>query len=210
MELTVVKINGEDTGRKVKLNKAVFGVEPNDHAIYLDVKQIMANKRQGTHDSRERSDVSGSTRKLKRQKGTGTARAGDIKNPLFRGGGRVFGPHPRDYKMKLNKKVKQLARLSALTYKAKDKEVMVVENFKFDAIKTKNYVKFLSDLKVENQKTLLVLNEADRNLYLSARNIPGAKVLRVESLNTYDILNSNKIVFMEDALKTAEKIFSKK
>ena len=130
MELTVVKINGEDTGRKVKLNKAVFGVEPNDHAIYLDVKQIMANKRQGTHDSRERSDVTGSTRKLKRQKGTGTARSGDIKSPLFRGGGRVFGPHPRDYNMKLNKKVKQLARLSALTYKAKDKEIVVVENFK--------------------------------------------------------------------------------
>jgi large subunit ribosomal protein L4 len=210
MELTVVKINGEDTGRKVRLKKTVFGIEPNDHAIYLDVKQIMANKRQGTHDSRERSDLSGSTRKLKRQKGTGTARSGDIKSPLFRGGGRVFGPHPRDYNMKLNKKVKQLARLSALTYKAKDKEVMVVENFKFDAIKTKNYVKFLNDLKVENQKTLLVLNEADRNLYLSARNIPGAKVLRAESLNTYDILNSNKIVFMEDALKTAEKMFSKK
>lgn len=210
MELTVVKINGEDTGRKVRLKKTVFGIEPNDHAIYLDVKQIMANKRQGTHDSRERSDLSGSTRKLKRQKGTGTARSGDIKSPLFRGGGRVFGPHPRDYNMKLNKKVKQLARLSALTYKAKDKEVMVVENFKFDAIKTKNYVKFLNDLKVENQKTLLVLNEADRNLYLSARNIPGARVLRAESLNTYDILNSNKIVFMEDALKSAEKMFSKK
>ncbi len=210
MELTVVKINGEDTGRKVRLKKTVFGIEPNDHAIYLDVKQIMANKRQGTHDSRERSDLSGSTRKLKRQKGTGTARSGDIKSPLFRGGGRVFGPHPRDYNMKLNKKVKQLARLSALTYKAKDKEVMVVENFKFDAIKTKNYVKFLNDLQVENQKTLLVLNEADRNLYLSARNIPGARVLRAESLNTYDILNSNKIVFMEDALKAAEKMFSKK
>ena len=210
MELTVVKINGEDTGRKVKLNKAVFGVEPNDHAIYLDVKQIMANKRQGTHDSRERSDLSGSTRKLKRQKGTGTARSGDIKSPLFRGGGRVFGPHPRDYQMKLNKKVKALARLSALTYKAKDKEIVVVENFKFDAIKTKNYVKFLNDLKIDNQKTLLVLNEADRNLYLSARNIPGARVLRAETLNTYDILNSNKIVFMEDALKSTEGMFSKK
>lgn len=210
MELTVVKINGEDTGRKVKLNKAVFGVEPNDHAIYLDIKQIMANKRQGTHDSRERSDVTGSTRKIKRQKGTGTARSGDIKSPLFRGGGRVFGPHPRDYQMKLNKKVKSLARLSALTYKAKDKEIVVVENFKFDAIKTKNYVKFLNDLEIENQKTLLVLSDADRNLYLSARNIPSAKVLRAESLNTYDILNSNKIVFMEDALKNTEELFSKK
>lgn len=210
MELTVKNINGEDTGRKVRLNKSVFGIEPNDHAIYLDVKQIMANKRQGTHDSRERSDITGSTRKLKRQKGTGTARSGDIKSPIFRGGGRVFGPHPRDYNMKLNKKVKRLARLSALTYKAKDKEIMVVENFKFDTIRTKNYRKFLDDLKIEDQKTLLVVDEADRNLYLSARNIPNSKVLRAETINTYDILNSNKIVFMESALKTAEKLFSNK
>ncbi|MBE0650490.1 MAG: 50S ribosomal protein L4 [Bacteroidales bacterium] len=210
MELTVKKINGEDTGRKVSLIDSVFGIEPNDHAIYLDVKQIMNNKRQGTHDSRERSDVTGSTRKLKRQKGTGTARSGDIKSPVFRGGGRVFGPHPRDYNMKLNKKLKKLARLSALTYKAIDNEIMIIEDFKFDSIKTKNFQKILNDLQVENQKTLLVVSEADRNLYFSARNIPSSKVLRVETINTYDILNSNKIVFMEGALKNTEELFSKK
>lgn len=210
MELTVVKINGEDTGRKISLSDSVFGIEPNDHAIYLDVKQILNNKRQGTSDSRERSDVSGSTRKIKRQKGTGTARAGDIKNPLFRGGGRVFGPHPRDYKMKLNKKLKKLARLSALAYKAKDNEILVIEDFKFDTIKTKNYQQILNDLHIENQKTLLVVNEADRNLYFSARNIPSAKVLKAETMNTYDILNSNRIVFMEGALITIEELFSKK
>ncbi len=210
MELTVVKINGEDTGRKIALNDSVFGIEPNDHAIYLDVKQILNNKRQGTHDSRERSDISGSTRKIKRQKGTGTARAGDIKNPVFRGGGRVFGPHPRDYNMKLNKKLKRLARLSALAYKVKDNEILIIEDFKFDTIKTKNYLQILNDLHIENQKTLLVVNEADRNLYFSARNIPSAKVLKAETINTYDILNSNRIVFMEGALKTTEELFSKK
>lgn len=210
MELVVVKINGENTGRKVVLNDSVFGIEPNDHAIYLDVKQIMANKRQGTHDSRERSDVAGSTRKIKRQKGTGTARAGDIKNPLFRGGGRVFGPHPREYKTKLNKKLKRLARLSALTYKAKDNEILVVENFKFDTIKTKQYKQILSDLNIVDQKTLLIVNEADRNLYFSARNIPKTKVLKAETINTYDILHAKKVVFMESALKTTEELFSRK
>jgi large subunit ribosomal protein L4 len=209
MELAVVKINGEDTGRKVVLEDSIFGIEPSDHAIYLDVKQILANKRQGTHDSRERSDVSGSTRKIKKQKGTGTARAGDIKSPVFRGGGRVFGPHPRDYNSKLNKKVKQLARKSALTYKAIDGEIVIVENFKLDAPKTKQYVQILNDLKLDNQKTLLVVNDSDDNLYLASRNVPNAKVLRAESLNTYEILNAKKVVFMESAVEATAKMFSK-
>ncbi len=209
MELAVVKINGEDTGRKVMLDDSIFGIDPNDHAIYLDVKQIMANKRQGTHDSRERSDVSGSTRKIKRQKGTGTARAGDIKNPIFRGGGRVFGPHPREYNTKLNKKVKQLARKSALTYKAKDNEVLVVEDFKLDAPKTKQYTQILSGLKLDNRKTLLVVSNPDSNLYLASRNVPNAKVLRADSLNTYEILEAKVLVFMESAVKATEEMFSK-
>ncbi len=207
MELAVVKINGEDTGRKVVLADSIFGIEPNDHAIYLDVKQIMANRRQGTHDSRERSDVSGSTRKIKRQKGTGTARAGDIKNPIFRGGGRVFGPHPRDYYSKLNKKVKRLARKSALTYKAKDNEILVVEDFKMEAPKTKDYLNILSNLKVNGTKTLLVVTEADENLYLSARNVPESRVMRAASLNTYDILNGGKLIFTESAVKATEELF---
>ena len=207
MELAVVKINGEDTGRKVVLAESIFGIEPNDHAIYLDVKQIMANRRQGTHDSRERSDVSGSTRKIKRQKGTGTARAGDIKNPIFRGGGRVFGPHPRDYYSKLNKKVKRLARKSALTYKAKDNEILVVEDFKMEAPKTKEFLNILSNLKVNGKKSLLVVTEADENLYLSVRNIPQANVMRASSLNTYDILNGGKLIFTESAVKATEELF---
>jgi len=207
MELAVVKINGEDTGRKVVLADSIFGIEPNDHAIYLDVKQIMANRRQGTSDSRERSDVRGSTRKIKRQKGTGTARAGDIKNPVFRGGGRVFGPHPRDYYSKLNKKVKRLARKSALTYKAKDNEIVVVEDFKMEAAKTKEYLNILTDLKLNDQKTLLVVNDADENLYLAARNLPKASVLRTSSLNTYDILNGGKLIFTEAAVKATEELF---
>ncbi len=207
MELAVVKINGEDTGRKVVLADSVFGIKPNDHAIYLDVKQIMANRRQGTHDSRERSDVSGSTRKIKRQKGTGTARAGDIKNPIFRGGGRVFGPHPRDYYSKLNKKVKRLARKSALTYKAKDNEILVVEDFKMEAPKTKDYLNILSNLKVNGTKSLLVVTEADENLYLSARNVPESRVMRAASLNTYDILNGGKLIFTESAVKATEELF---
>jgi len=209
MELAVVKINGEDSGRKAMLGDSIFGIEPNDHAIYLDVKQILANKRQGTHDSRERSDVVGSTRKIKKQKGTGTARAGDIKNPLFRGGGRVFGPHPREYNSKLNKKVKQLARRSALTYKAIDNEILVVEDFKLPTAKTKEYAQILDGLKLDNRKTLLVVNEADENLYLAARNIPNAKILRAESLNTYEILNAKVLVFMESAVKATEEVFSK-
>ncbi len=206
MELAVVKINGEDTGRKVVLVDSIFGIEPNDHAIYLDVKQIMANKRQGTSDSRERSDVRGSTRKIKRQKGTGTARAGDIKNPVFRGGGRVFGPHPRDYYSKLNKKVKRLARKSALTYKAKDNEILVIEDFKMEVAKTKEYLNILTNLKLNNQKTLLIVNDADEKLYLASRNLPKTKVLRASSLNTYDILNGGKLIFTEGAVKATEEL----
>lgn len=210
MELVVHKISGEATGKKVKLNKSIFGVEPNDHAIYLDAKQYLANARQGTHDSKERSDVIGSTRKIKRQKGTGTARAGSIKNPLFRGGGRVFGPHPHDYRFKLNKKVKRLARISALSYKAKDKNIMVVEDFTLEAPKTKKYLEILDNLKLKDKKTLLVINDADSNIYLSARNVPRAKVVRADSLNTYEILDANTLVFVESSLKTVESMFSNK
>jgi len=210
MELVVHKISGEETGKKVKLDKSIFGIEPNDHAIYLDAKQHLANARQGTHDSKERSDIMGSTRKIKRQKGTGTARAGSIKNPLFRGGGRVFGPHPHDYRFKLNKKVKRLARVSALSYKAKDKGIIVLEDFTLEAPKTKKYLEILDNLKIKDQKTLLVLNDTDTNVLLSARNIPKAKVIRAESLNTYEILNAQKLVFVESSLKTVESMFSNK
>jgi large subunit ribosomal protein L4 len=209
MELKVHKINGEQTGRKVKLDKAIFGIEPNDHAIYLDAKQYLAHQRQGTHDSKERSDIMGSTRKIKRQKGTGTARAGSIKSPLFRGGGRVFGPHPHEYRLKLNKKVKNLARLSALTYKAKDKNILIVEDFTMDAPKTKEYLRILDGLNVKNERTLLVVNNSDNNLYLSTRNIQNAKVVRAETLNTYEILHANKILFVESSLKAIKEVFSK-
>lgn len=210
MELIIHTISGEPTGRKVKLDDSIFGIEPNDHAIYLDAKQYLANQRQGTHDSRERSDVAGSTRKIKRQKGTGGARAGDIKNPEFRGGGRIFGPHPRDYSFKLNKKVKRLARISALTYKAKEEGIMVIEDFKMESPKTKNYLQILDKLNLRNQKTLLVVNESDNNIYLSARNLPKAKVLRAETLNTYEILNANKLLIVESSLKTIETLLSTK
>ncbi len=209
MELKVHKISGEETGRKVKLDKAIFGVEPNDHAIYLDAKQYLAHQRQGTHDTKERSDIMGSTRKIKRQKGTGTARAGSIKNPLFRGGGRVFGPHPHEYRLKLNKKVKNLARLSALTYKAKDKDILVIEDFTLEAAKTKEYLQILDGLNVKDKRTLLVVNSADNNLYLSTRNLQKAKIVRAETLNTYEILHANKILFVESSLKAIKEVFSK-
>jgi large subunit ribosomal protein L4 len=208
MELVVHKISGEATDKKVKLNDSIFGIEPNDHAIYLDAKQYMANRRQGTHDSKERSDIIGSRKKIKRQKGTGTARFGDIKNPIFRGGGRVFGPHPRDYGFKLNKKTKRLARLSALSYKLKEEGIIVLEDFKLEAPRTKSYKQILEGLKVDNQKTLLVLNESDKNLYLSARNLQQARVTNAESLNTYEILNANKILFVESSLKAFEEKYS--
>jgi large subunit ribosomal protein L4 len=210
MELVVHTISGEPTGRKVKLDDSIFGIEPNDHAIYLDAKQYLANQRQGTHDSREKSDVAGSTRKIKRQKGTGTARAGSIKSPVFRSGGRVFGPHPRDYSFKLNKKVKRLARVSALTYKAKDEGIMVIEDFKLESPKTKGYLQILDKLSVKNMRTLLVINESDGNIYLSARNLPQAKVLRAETLNTYEILHAKKLLIQESSLKTIEALLSTK
>jgi len=207
MELAVLNTAGKETGKKVSLNKDIFSIEPNDHAIYLDVKQFLANQRQGTHKAKERSEITGSTRKIKRQKGTGTARAGSIKSPLFRGGGRAFGPRPRNYGIKLNKKVKQLARISALTYKAKEKAVLVVEDFSFETPKTKEYLTILNSLKLNDKKSLVVLSEPNKNIYLSSRNIQGAKVVMLSDLNTYDIVNSSKVVFVESSLtklQTAE------
>ena len=197
MELSVYNIKGEDTGKKVVLDDAVFGIEPNDHAVYLDVKQYLANLRQGTHKSKERSEVSGSTRKLKRQKGTGGARSGDINSPVMVGGGRVFGPKPRDYRFKLNKKVKALARKSALTYKAQDNAIVVVEDFSFDAPKTKEFVNLLKNLQVADKKSLLVLLEQNKNVYLSSRNLTGANVITVSELNTYKVLDYNALVLTE-------------
>jgi len=208
MELEVYKSNGQKSSRKIKLNKAIFEVEPNDHAIWLDTKQIMANRRQGTHDSKERNAIVGSRRKIKRQKGTGTARFGDIKNPIFRGGARVFGPHPRYYGFKLNKKVKKLARRSALTYKAKDKELLILEDFSFTEPKTKNFLELLGHFDLTDKKTLLVLPETNENILLSARNIQQAKVVNVNSLNTYDILNANKLLIAESSMKEIEKILA--
>lgn len=203
MELSVLNTAGKET-KKVKLNDEIFGIEPNDHAIYLDVKQYGANNRQGTHKAKERSEVKGSTRKIKKQKGTGTARAGDIKNPLFRGGGRVFGPRPRDYSFKLNKKLKVLARKSALTYKAKQNQITVVEDFKMEAPKTQAYLKIMSALKVADQKPLLVLGETDNVLSLSSRNCQGHKVVQAKDLCTYDILRHKSLVLSESALPVIE------
>ncbi len=200
MELSVYNIKGEDTGKKVALNDSVFGIEPNEHAIYLDVKQFMANSRQGTHKSKERSEVSGSTRKLKKQKGTGGARSGDINSPVFVGGGRVFGPKPRDYSFKLNKKVKRLARRSALTLKAQENAIMVVEDFTFEAPKTKDFVSIAKNLQVADKKLLLVLAEQNKNVYLSARNIEKAKVITTSELNTYAILDNKCLILTESSV----------
>lgn len=208
MELVVYKSNGEKSTRKIKLNKAIFEVEPNDHAIWLDTRQIMSNRRQGTHDTKERNAIVGSTRKIKRQKGTGSARFGDIKNPIFRGGGRIFGPHPKSYGFKLNKKVKKLARRSALSYKVKDNELLILEDFNFAEPKTKNFVELLGHFDLTDKKTLLVLPETNENVLLSARNIQKAKVVNVNSLNTYDILNANKLLIAESSMKEIEKILA--
>jgi len=205
MELAVLDKAGKATGRKVELMDEIFAIEPNDHAIYLEVKQHLANKRQGTHKSKERNEVSGSTRKLKRQKGTGGARAGSIKNPLFTGGGRVFGPQPRDYHFKLNKKVKLLARKSALTYKARNNEIVILEDFIIDAPKTKEYNAVLGNLAINSKKSLVVLGEPNKNIYLSSRNLQGSKVVTVSELTTYDILNSNSLVFFESSLSSFQK-----
>ena len=209
MNVAVVKNNGEDTGRKVTLSKEIFSIEPNDHAIYLDVTQHLANRRQGTHKSKERAEISGSTRKIKKQKGTGTARAGSIKSPIFRGGGRVFGPRPRDYSFKLNKKVKRLARISALTYKAKDKAISVLEDFSFEAPKTKDYLSMLNSLSLADKKTLLVLPEANKNIVLSGRNIKGTKITTAEQLNTYDLLNADNLMIVESSIEKIEKTLLK-
>ena len=200
MELSIYNIEGKDTGKKISLDESIFGIEPNDHAIYLDVKQYMANNRQGTHKSKQRSEVAGSTRKLGRQKGGGGARPGDIKSPVRVGGGRIFGPVPRDYNFKLNKKVKQLARKSALSYKVQENALVVVEDFNLDAPKTKNYVAMLKNLKCDDKKSLLVLSEANKNVYLSARNIQKASVMGLSDLNTYSILDAKYMVLTEKAV----------
>lgn len=201
MELSVFNRKGEDTGRKITLNESVFGIEPNDHAIYLDVKQHLANRRQGTHKSKERSEMSGSTKKLGRQKGGGGARRGDINSPVLVGGARVFGPKPRDYHFKLNKKVKQLARRSALAYKLKNNEIIVVEDFTFETPKTKEFTAMLKDLNVVNKKLLVVFPETNKNVYLSARNVQKAQVQTVSGLNTYRVLNTNCLVVTESAIE---------
>ena len=205
MELSIYNIKGEDTGRKVTLSDSIFGIEPNDHAIYLDVKQHMANKRQGTHKTKGRSEVNGSTKKLGRQKGGGGARRGDVKSPLLVGGGRIFGPVPRDYSFKLNKKVKQLARKSAFAYKAKNDLLIVVEDFTFEAPKTKEYIEMTNNLKVSDKKSLIILAEPNKNVYLSARNLQNSKVLIVSEINTYKILDAKVIVLTEGALVNIEK-----
>lgn len=206
MKVTVYQNSGKKTTKKVELIDDIFAVEPNDHAIYLDVKQFLANQRQGTHKAKERAEITGSTRKIKRQKGTGTARAGSIKSPLFRGGGRAFGPRPRDYGFKLNKKLKVIARKSALTYKSKEDGITVLEDFNFKAPKTKEFLQMLTSLKLQDQKTLLVLPTADVNIVLSSRNLPKAKVTTVESLHTYDLLHADKLLISESSIEKIENL----
>ncbi len=207
MKIVVHKTSGKATTKKVDLNNNVFGFTPNDHAIYLDVKQYLAAQRTGTHKAKERSDVKGSRRKLRKQKGSGAARVGDIKNPLFRGGGRVFGPRPRKYDLKVNKKVKRIARKSALSYKAKDKNIIVLEDFTIDTPKTKQYVDILSNFGLQDNKTLLVLSQANENILLSSRNLKKARVILASELNTYEVMNTNKLMLLESSIKEIEKNF---
>lgn len=209
MELAVINLKGQDTGRKVTLSDEIFAIEPNDNAIYLDVKQYLANQRQGTHKSKERNEVAGSTKKIKKQKGTGGARAGSLKAPNFRGGGRVFGPKPRDYSFKLNKKVKQLARKSALSYKVTENSLLVLEDISFDAPKTKNYIALLNGLSLSDKKTLLVLPEENKNVFLSSRNLPKAKVVTVNDVNTYQLLHADHLVLCEGSVSKLETILAK-
>lgn len=209
MDINVLDIKGQETGRKVTLSESVFGIEPNDHVIYLDVKQYMADQRQGTHKSKERSEVSGSTRKLGRQKGGGGARRGDINSPVLVGGGRVFGPKPRDYRFKLNKKVKNLARRSALSYKAQEQAILVVEDFNFEDPKTKDFVNIAKNLKVDGKKLLLLLPEANKNVFLSARNLQKAHVMVAKDVNTYKILDADVLIVTENSLKAVEGILNK-
>jgi large subunit ribosomal protein L4 len=209
MDLSVVKYSGENTGRKVALSDSVFGIEPNDHAIYLDVKSILANQRQGTHKSKQRAEITGSSKKLKKQKGTGGARAGNIKNPQFKGGGRIFGPAPRDYSFKLNKKVKDLARKSALTYKAKDNSIAIIEDFKFEKPQTKQYLAFMKAVSLKDKKTLLVIPEANSNIALSGRNITNTKIITASQINTYDVLNADTLVLVESSISKIDNILNK-
>ena len=209
MEVSVLNINGQETGRKVVLNDAIFGIEPNDHVLYLDVKQYLANQRQGTAKAKERSEHAGSTRKLGRQKGGGGARHGDINSPLMRGGGRVFGPRPRDYRFKLNKKVKDLARRSALTYKAQENAILVVEDFNLDAPKTKDFVNITKNLKAEGKKMLFLLSDENKNVYLSARNLQRVEVMLASSLNSYKVLNADVVVITENSLPKIDEVLNK-
>ena len=209
MELFVHKINGKKTSKKIKLDTSVFGIEPNNHAIYLDVKSYLANKRQGTHKTKQRADIKGSTRKIKKQKGTGTARAGSIKNPLFRGGGRIFGPTPRDYSQKVNKKVKRLARKSALSIKAKEKSIFIVEDFQMEKPSTKEFIKMLSALGLAGKKNLLVLEELNKNVYLSSRNLKNSNVVINSELNTYGISNANNLIISEGAVPKIESLLNR-
>jgi large subunit ribosomal protein L4 len=209
MEVAVLKYSGEKTSKKVNLSDDVFGIEPNDHAIYLDVKSFLANQRQGTHKSKQRNEIAGSSKKIKKQKGTGGARAGNIKNPQFKGGGRIFGPTPRDYSFKLNKKVKDLARKSALTYKAKDNAIAVLEDFNFDAPKTKQYLDLLNALSLSDKKTLLVLPESNKNIVLSGRNIENTKVTTADQVNTYDVMHADSVIFVESSISKIENLLNK-
>ncbi|MEZ7497364.1 50S ribosomal protein L4 [Flavobacterium sp. Arc3] len=209
MEVKVLDFNGKDTGRKVELSDSVFAIEPNNHAVYLDVKQYLANQRQGTHKAKERAEVAGSTRKIKKQKGTGTARAGSAKNPLFKGGGTVFGPRPRSYSFKLNKNLKRLARKSAFSIKAKEANIIVLEDFKFETPNTKNFINVLKALELENKKSLFVLGDANKNVYLSSRNLKASSVVSSLELSTYAILNANNLVLLESSLEIIEENLSK-
>jgi len=208
MELSVLNTNGKTTGKTIALSDEIFAVEPNDHAIYLDVKQFLANKRQGTHKAKERNEVSGTTKKFKKQKGTGGARHGSMKSPLFVGGGRVFGPRPRDYSFKLNKKVKSLARKSALSYKAKESNISIVEDFSYEIPQTKKYIDLLNSLSVGGSKSLLVIADSNTNVYLSSRNLPKANVIAAQDLNTYHVLNAEKLIFTESSVKLVQEILA--
>ena len=209
MKVAVLDINGKDTGRKVELSNSVFEIEPNNHAVYLDVKQYLANQRQGTHKSKERAEIAGSTRKIKKQKGTGTARAGSIKSGVFKGGGRMFGPRPRNYSFKLNKSLKRLARKSAFSIKAKENAIVVLEDFNFDSPKTKNFTSILSALDLQNKKSLFVLGASNKNVYLSSRNLKTSEVVTSSELSTYKIMNANNVVFLEGSLEEIEQTLSK-
>jgi large subunit ribosomal protein L4 len=209
MQVEVLNISGKKTAKKVELAETVFGSEPNDHSIYLDVKHYLAAQRQGTHKAKERAEIARTTKKLKRQKGTGGARAGSMKSPVFVGGGRAFGPRPRDYSFKLNKKVKRLARVSALSYKAKENAITVLEDFNFEAPKTKNYIDLIKNLNLSDKKTLLVLGDSNKNVYLSSRNLEGAKVVTAAELNTYDIVNAQSLILSESSVKVIESLLNK-